>query len=87
MRPYSAEWYEHHRGQFGETACRNLGDYAIPDDLKLSVGIPVFNEAGTVRELPDRVLAIPIKKQLILVDVGSVDQSLDFLKDIQQSFQ
>jgi glycosyltransferase involved in cell wall biosynthesis len=43
--------------------------------LKLSIVIPVFNEASTLREIVRRVLAaeVPAEKELILVDDGSTD--------------
>jgi glycosyltransferase involved in cell wall biosynthesis len=45
-----------------------------PNEAPLvSVVIPVFNEAATVEELIRRVLAVPIRKELIVVDDGSTD--------------
>jgi glycosyltransferase involved in cell wall biosynthesis len=41
--------------------------------LKLSIVIPVYNEAGTVAALIDRVRALPIDKELIVIDDGSTD--------------
>ena len=40
---------------------------------KLSVVIPVFNEARTIREIVARVRAIPYPKELVLVDDCSTD--------------
>ena len=52
----------------------------IPDRLKLSVLIPVYNERYLVRELLRRVLAveIPIVSELevVVVDDGSKDGTL-----------
>ncbi len=39
----------------------------------LSVLVPVFNEAGTVRALLERVRAVPLPKQVIVVDDCSTD--------------
>src|SRR5437870_10763020 len=39
----------------------------------LTVIIPLFNEAPTVDELVQRVLDVPIEKQVIVVDDGSTD--------------
>ena len=42
-------------GTLGEASCRKIGVYRIPDDLVLSVVIPVYNEHLTIREILDRV--------------------------------
>jgi len=44
--------------------------------MKLSVIIPVFNEAKTVEEAIKRVEAVDIEKEIIVVDDGSTDGSL-----------
>src|ERR1700683_444009 len=75
LRPYSAEWYESHRRTLGEAGCRQLGLYVIPDELVLSVVIPIYNEEHTLRSLVDRVCAVPIRKELILVDDCSRDDT------------
>lgn len=40
-------------------------------NMKLSVIIPIYNEASTLGTLLARVLAIPIKKEILVVDDGS----------------
>jgi len=47
---------------------------------QLSVIVPVYNEAPTVAELLERVLAVPIAKQVIVVDDGSTDGSQDIVR-------
>lgn len=42
---------------------------------KLSICIPVYNEEKTVKELLDRVLAVPLEKELIVIDDGSTDNT------------
>ncbi len=81
--PYSQPWYEHFRRTLGEGVCRHLGIYAIPEDLVLSVVIPVYNERATLLELVERVRAVPIRKQIILVDDGSRDGTRDVLRGIE----
>jgi glycosyltransferase involved in cell wall biosynthesis len=71
--PYSTGWYEELRNRLGETTCRQLGIYTIPDDLLLSVVIPVYNERKTLSGLVQRVREVPIRKEIILVDDGSTD--------------
>lgn len=41
--------------------------------VKLSVIIPVFNEASTIAALLQKVLAVPIEKEVIIVNDGSTD--------------
>lgn len=48
--------------------------------MRLSVIMPVYNEAGTVREIVRRVLQTPIPTQLIIVDDGSTDGTRDILR-------
>lgn len=57
----------------GEATCRNLGIYRLPDDFLLSVVIPVYNELRSLREILARVRAVPLPKQIILVDDCSRD--------------
>jgi glycosyltransferase involved in cell wall biosynthesis len=67
----------------GEPVCRQLGIYPIPEDFKLSVVIPVYNERQWVRELVRRVQAVPIPKEVILVDDCSTDGTREILKELQ----
>jgi glycosyltransferase involved in cell wall biosynthesis len=68
----------------GEPACRQLGIYPIPKDFKLSVVIPVFNEKQWIRELVNRVQAVPIAKEIILVDDCSTDGTREVLEKLEQ---
>jgi glycosyltransferase involved in cell wall biosynthesis len=47
--------------------------------MKLSVVIPVYNEAATIAEIVSRVQAVDILKEIILVDDGSTDGTRDRL--------
>lgn len=51
----------------------------------LSVIIPVYNEAQTVSLLIDRVLAVPIDKEIIVVDDGSTDESPRLLAELNST--
>lgn len=48
-------------------------------DMKLSVIIPVYNEAATIETVVARVLDVPMEKEIIIVDDGSTDGSGDVL--------
>src|SRR5947209_7305490 len=66
----------------GETACRQLGIYPIPAGFKLSVVIPVYNEEQWIRELIRRVKAVPIPKEIIIVDDCSKDGTRAILAEL-----
>ena len=55
----------------------------IPADPLLSVVMPVYNERTTVETIIRRVLAVPMRIQLIVVDDGSRDGSGDILERLQ----
>ena len=54
-------------------------------DVVLSVIMPVYNEMGTIREIVRRVMDLPVDKELIIVDDGSTDGTLDVLWEISDS--
>jgi len=72
-KPFSESWYKALQTLLGTTACRQLGFYVIPDEILLSVVIPIYNEEETLWELVERVRSVPIRKQLVLVDDCSND--------------
>lgn len=51
-------------------------------DFTLSVIVPVFNERLTIRKLVDRVRAVPIRKEIIIVDDASTDGTTDVVRAI-----
>lgn len=57
---------------------------AVPTDPLLSVVMPVFNERTTVEEIVRRVLAVPLRIELIVVDDGSNDGSGEILDGLQR---
>ena len=86
-KAYSAEWIKNLRQTLGESACRQLGIYEIPEDFVLSVVIPVYNEEKTLRDLVVRVAAVPLRKEIILVDDCSKDGSLEVIRAIADELQ
>ncbi len=50
---------------------------------RLSILIPVYNEVGTVRTLLERVMAVPIAKEIIIVDDCSKDGTRGVLEEIR----
>ncbi len=53
----------------------------LPDPL-LSVVMPVYNERETLEEIVGRVLAVPVRIELIAVDDASTDGSQDLLAEL-----
>jgi dolichol-phosphate mannosyltransferase len=54
----------------------------IPDDFKLSVIMPVYNERDTVLRVLDKVLTVPIHKEVIVVDNCSTDGTREILSGL-----
>lgn len=50
--------------------------------MKLSVIIPVYNEKNTIEELVEKVNAVPIDKEIIIIDDGSTDGTRQILGEI-----
>jgi glycosyltransferase involved in cell wall biosynthesis len=48
--------------------------------MKLSVLIPVYNECASIAEIVERVAAVDVDKEIIVVDDGSVDTTPDILR-------
>lgn len=57
---------------------------AVVTEVELTVVIPVYNEPVTVAEIVNRVRALPISKQIILVDDGSTDGTSQTLQQLSQ---
>lgn len=83
--PYTTQWYNNIRSAIGESACKTLGLFAIPDDFELSVVIPVYNEEKTLETLVRAVASVPIRKQIILVDDCSKDNSRSVMQELEQT--
>ena len=54
--------------------------------MKLSVVMPVYNERATLREVVQRVLAVPLEIELLCVDDGSSDGSREILGELELQF-
>ncbi len=50
---------------------------------RISVVMPVYNEAATIAEILRRVQAVDIEKEIVIVDDGSTDGTGDFLKALE----
>lgn len=54
-----------------------------PRPPQLSVVIPIYNERNTLAEVLRRVRAVPVEKEIILVDDGSTDGTRELLAGLQ----
>jgi glycosyltransferase involved in cell wall biosynthesis len=57
--------------------------WADTKKLKLSVIIPCYNEASTLEKVLQRVQAVELADEIIIVDDGSIDGTRDLLKRIE----
>src|SRR4051812_14705739 len=55
----------------------------VATDPLLSVVMPVFNERQTIDEIIRRVLSVPLRIQLIVVDDCSTDGTTEMLTELQ----
>jgi glycosyltransferase involved in cell wall biosynthesis len=53
--------------------------------MKLSVIVPVYNEQRTIREILQKVRAVGIEKEVIIVDGGSTDGTRELLAEEEKS--
>ena len=86
LKPYSAEWYERLRQTLGDSGCKQLGYFEVPEDFCLSVVVPIYNEEETLRDIVDRIRAVPIRKEIVLVDDCSKDRSREVMTQLKDEF-
>ena len=67
----------------GVPACRSLGLYRVPDGFVLSVVMPVYNEVDTVKDVIERVRSIPLPLEIVIVDDGSTDGTVEVLSGLK----
>lgn len=48
-------------------------------DFKLSIIVPVYNEIATIETILEEILAVPVRKEILIVDDCSTDGTREFL--------
>src|SRR5690606_5418949 len=59
-------------------------DSSLPPGFRLTVVIPVYNEVRTIEQVISRVLALPVEKEIIVIDDGSTDGTHKVLAKCEQ---
>jgi len=62
------------------------GGAAAIADPTVSVVMPAYNERDTIDEIVRRVLAVPLRIELIVVDDGSTDGTRERLEDLRREY-
>src|SRR5947208_1255560 len=69
----------------GESHCPPATpELVLPATFKLSVVIPVYNEQATIRQVIDNVAALPVAKEIIVVDDASTDGTRQVLAECEK---
>ena len=54
--------------------------------VKLSVVMPIYNERATLRAVIERILAVPLEIDLLCIDDGSTDGSVEILRECEARY-
>ncbi|MGC9065860.1 MAG: glycosyltransferase family 2 protein, partial [Candidatus Ratteibacteria bacterium] len=54
--------------------------------MKLSIIVPVYNEKSTMASIIQKVLEVPLDKEIIIVDDGSTDGTTDIIKQMKDRY-
>ncbi|MEM6472715.1 MAG: glycosyltransferase family 2 protein [Planctomycetota bacterium] len=82
-RFWSSDYVKEMRQTLGPDACRKLAIFELPEGFLLSVVVPVFNESGTVAAVVERLRQTGLPLQMILVDDGSEDGTLEAMRGLE----
>ncbi len=71
------------REVLGDRVLDDVGGYRLPAGFKLSILMPVYNERKTIQQVLARVRALPLPKEVIVIDDGSSDGTRELLRGIR----
>jgi glycosyltransferase involved in cell wall biosynthesis len=63
----------------------NRPDFQIPENFKLSIVVPVYNEERTIREVLARIAQLPVAKEIVVVDDYSTDRTPEILRELERA--
>ncbi len=86
-RQWSTEYVRQMQSLLGADACRRLAIYELPGSFCLSVIVPVYNEVKTIARVVERLMQTGMPMEIILVDDGSQDGTLEEMKIISASHE
>jgi glycosyltransferase involved in cell wall biosynthesis len=58
-------------------------DFELPRNFKLSIVIPVYNEERTIQQVLTHVAALPVPKEIVIVDDASTDGTREILSQFE----
>lgn len=62
---------------------QEIVDLNVPDDFRLSIVVPVYNEETTIRSIIAKLLQLDLPLEVIVVDDGSTDQTRAELSQLE----
>lgn len=81
---WTEEFARRSQRQFGAAICHRLGIYALPDNFRLSVIVPVYNEVRSLEKIIDKLTATGLPLEILLVNDGSTDGSTELIDRMAQ---
>ena len=73
------------REVLGDGALRDFDAFELPAGFKVTILMPVYNERKTIHQILTKVRALPLPKEVIVVDDGSTDGTRELLKSFRCS--
>ncbi len=52
--------------------------------IEISIVLPVFNEENTIKKITEKLIDLPLSKEVIIVNDGSTDNTASILKEIKK---
>lgn len=72
--------------QVENTTTDKATDCQATNRIQLTVVIPVYNEPDTIHHVVESVMALPITKQIVVIDDGSTDETKSIVQELERTF-
>lgn len=53
-------------------------------DIEITIVLPVFNEENTIKKISEKLVDLPLSKEIIIVNDGSTDNTATMLKEMKK---